>query len=92
MYIYTCIYTQLLTRDPNKRLTIEQAFAHPFLQQATKEFSSPKGNYVHKLEVYIYKYIYIYIYVSVYIIHIYVYICILISIYMYIYVHTNTHI
>ena len=34
---------QLLVSDPSKRMTIEDAFQHPFLQQATSEFSSPKA-------------------------------------------------
>jgi hypothetical protein len=32
----------LLQKDPKKRISIEQAFAHPFLQQSNFEFSSPK--------------------------------------------------
>ena len=34
---------QLLNKDPKKRISIEDAFAHPFLQQANSELTSPKA-------------------------------------------------
>lgn len=41
-FLFSLFLPQLLQKDPKKRLTIEQAFAHPFLQQ-NFEFSSPKA-------------------------------------------------
>jgi serine/threonine protein kinase len=41
-FLSSLFLPQLLQKDPKKRLTIEQAFAHPFLQQ-NFEFSSPKA-------------------------------------------------
>ena len=34
---------QLLNKDPTKRMSIEEAFAHPFLKQASTDAGSPKA-------------------------------------------------
>jgi serine/threonine protein kinase len=87
--MFTYLYvSQLLTRDPIKRLTIEQAFAHPFLQQATKEFSSPKVH-IYILCIYvcrIYTNVYIFIYICI---NVCIYIIVNIYIYIYTYVYMN---
>ena len=40
---FSLSFSQLLNKDPKKRISIEDAFAHPFLQQANSELASPKA-------------------------------------------------